>query len=193
MVEEGFVKPGGFCVASDSHSNTYGAVAALGTPVVRTDAAALWATGTVWWQVPRTVKVVLEGALRPGVTGKDVIITLCGLYNQGEVLNAVLEFTGPGRGLPLDGGAPDRGQHDHRVGRPGRLVPLRRDLPGLPGRSGSGLAGRARHDRAASPMPTWRPGAPTPPPATRTPSTPPRSCWTWAGSPPTSAAPTRCR
>ncbi len=96
MVEEGFVRPGGFCVASDSHSNTYGALAALGTPVVRTDAAALWATGTVWWQVPRTVQVVLEGALRPGVTGKDVIITLCGLYGQGEVLNAVIEFAGPG-------------------------------------------------------------------------------------------------
>ena len=96
MVEEGFVRPGGFCVASDSHSNTYGAVAALGTPVVRTDAAALWATGTVWWQVPRTVKVTFEGALQEGVTGKDVIITLCGLYNRGEVLNAVLEFAGPG-------------------------------------------------------------------------------------------------
>ena len=96
MVEEGFVKPGGFCVASDSHSNTYGALAALGTPVVRTDAAALWATGTVWWQVPRTIRVVFEGELRPGVTGKDVIITLCGMYNQGEVLNAVIEFAGPG-------------------------------------------------------------------------------------------------
>ncbi len=96
MVEEGYVKPGGFCVASDSHSNTYGALAALGTPVVRTDAAALWATGTVWWQVPRTIRVVLEGELRPGVTGKDLIITLCGMYNQGEVLNAVLEFSGPG-------------------------------------------------------------------------------------------------
>jgi len=96
MVEEGYVKPGGFCVASDSHSNTYGALAALGTPVVRTDAAALWATGTVWWQVPRTIRVVLEGELRPGVTGKDLIITLCGMYNQGEVLNAVLEFAGPG-------------------------------------------------------------------------------------------------
>jgi homoaconitate hydratase len=96
MVEEGYVKPGGFCVASDSHSNTYGALGALGTPVVRTDAAALWALGTVWWQVPRTVKVNLNGKLRPGVTGKDVIITLCGLYNQGEVLNAVIEFAGTG-------------------------------------------------------------------------------------------------
>jgi homoaconitate hydratase len=96
MIEEGYVKPGGFCVASDSHSNTYGGVGALGTPVVRTDAAALWAIGTVWWQIPRTIKVNFTGALRPGVTGKDVIITLCGLYNQGEVLNAVIEFGGPG-------------------------------------------------------------------------------------------------
>jgi len=96
MVEKGFVHPGALVVASDSHSNMYGALAAVGTPVVRTDAAALWAGGVTWWLVPRTVKVVLEGALRPGVTGKDVIITLCGLYNTGEVLNAAIEFHGPG-------------------------------------------------------------------------------------------------
>ena len=96
MVEKGFVHPGGLVVASDSHSNMYGALAAVGTPVVRTDAAALWAGGVTWWLVPRTVKVVLEGQLRPGVTGKDVIITLCGLYNTGEVLNAAIEFHGPG-------------------------------------------------------------------------------------------------
>jgi len=98
MIEEGYVQPGSFCVASDSHSNTYGALGALGTPVVRTDAAALWAIGTVWWQIPRTIKVNLNGQMGPGVTGKDVIITLCGLYNQGEVLNAVLEFGGSGVG-----------------------------------------------------------------------------------------------
>ena len=32
MIEEGYVKPGGFCVASDSHSNIYGGLGALGTP-----------------------------------------------------------------------------------------------------------------------------------------------------------------
>ncbi len=96
MIENGFVHPGALVVASDSHSNMYGAVGAVGTPVVRTDAAAIWATGVTWWQVPRTVKVVLEGKLRPGVTGKDVIITLCGLYTSGEVLNAAVEFHGPG-------------------------------------------------------------------------------------------------
>ena len=96
MVSQGYVVPGSLVVASDSHSNMYGALGALGTPVVRTDAAGIWATGEFWWQIPRTVEVVLEGKLLPGVTGKDVIITLCGLYNQGEVLNAAVEFSGPG-------------------------------------------------------------------------------------------------
>jgi len=103
MVEEGFVKPGGFVVASDSHSNMYGGLGAVGTPIVRTDAAAAWVTGTFWWQVPRMVRVTLEGRLRPGVTGKDVIVTLCGLYNREEVLNAAIEFAGPGvAGLSVD-------------------------------------------------------------------------------------------
>src|ERR1019366_868848 len=96
MVEKGYVLPGTFVVASDSHSNMYGALGAIGTPVVRTDAAAIWATGEFWWQIPRTVQVVLEGRLARGATGKDVIVTLCGLYNREEVLNAAVEFTGPG-------------------------------------------------------------------------------------------------
>src|SRR6266478_7349487 len=96
MVESGYVVPGSFVVASDSHSNMYGALGAIGTPIVRTDAAAVWATGEFWWQIPRSVQVVLEGKLPDGVTGKDVIITLCGLYNHDECLNAAVEFTGPG-------------------------------------------------------------------------------------------------
>src|SRR5438270_2320241 len=96
MVERGYVVPGSFVVASDSHSNMYGALGAVGTPIVRTDAAAAWATGEFWWQIPRSVQVVLEGKLPEGATGKDVIITLCGLYNHDEVLNAAVEFIGPG-------------------------------------------------------------------------------------------------
>jgi len=96
MVERGYVVPGSFVVASDSHSNLYGALGAVGTPIVRTDAAAVWATGEFWWQIPRTIKVVLEGQLPAGVSGKDVIIALCGLYAHDEVLNAALEFSGSG-------------------------------------------------------------------------------------------------
>ncbi len=96
MVEQGYVVPGALVVASDSHSNLYGAMAALGTPVVRTDAASIWATGVTWWQVPKVAKMVLKGNLSPGVTGKDVIIALCGLFNKDEVLNHAVEFMGDG-------------------------------------------------------------------------------------------------
>lgn len=103
MVEQGYVRPGAMVVGSDSHSNLYGALCCLGTPVVRTDAASLWATGVTWWQAPPVVRVVLTGALRPGVVGKDVIVALCGLFNHDEVLNHGVEFSGDGvAGLSVD-------------------------------------------------------------------------------------------
>jgi homoaconitate hydratase len=96
IVDRGYALPGSLVVAPDPHANTYGAVGALGTSVVRTDAAVIWATGELWWQIPPTVQVVLNGELRPGVSGKDLILTLCALYDRGEVLNAAVEFAGPG-------------------------------------------------------------------------------------------------
>lgn len=96
MVEEGYAWPGTMAVASDSHSNMYGGIGCLGTPVVRTDAAAIWATGRTWWQVPPVARVELTGKLKRGITGKDVIITLCGFFNKDEVLNHIVEFVGEG-------------------------------------------------------------------------------------------------
>ena len=105
MVEEGYAWPGTMAVASDSHSNMYGGVGCLGTPVVRTDAAAIWATGRTWWQIPPVAKVTFTGVLPEGVTGKDVIVALCGLFNNDEVLNHAIEFTGTAETmstLPVD-------------------------------------------------------------------------------------------
>jgi homoaconitate hydratase len=96
MLEEGYAFPGEMAVASDSHSNMYGGIGCLGTPVVRTDAAGIWATGRTWWQIPPIANIELIGELLPGVTGKDVIITLAGHFNQDEVLNHALEFSGDG-------------------------------------------------------------------------------------------------
>ncbi|KAI4230916.1 MAG: hypothetical protein L6R40_007900 [Gallowayella cf. fulva] len=94
MVEEGYAWPGTLAVASDSHSNMYGGVGCLGTPVVRTDAASIWATSKTWWQIPPICKVTFTGTLPHGVTGKDVIVALCGLFGNDEVLNHAIEFTG---------------------------------------------------------------------------------------------------
>ncbi|KAF5986274.1 homoaconitase, mitochondrial [Fusarium bulbicola] len=101
MIEEGYAWPQTVSVASDSHSNMYGGVGCLGTAVVRTDAAAVWATGQTWWQVPPVAKVTFTGILPPGVTGKDVIIALCGLFRDDQVLNHAIEFAG-GESLTID-------------------------------------------------------------------------------------------
>ncbi|KAI1117066.1 homoaconitase [Nemania sp. NC0429] len=102
MVEEGYAWPGTMVVASDSHSNHYGGVGCLGTPVVRTDAASILATSRTWWQIPPIARVNLLGALPAGVTGKDVIVSLCALFKD-DVLNHAVEFAGPGvASLPID-------------------------------------------------------------------------------------------
>lgn len=105
MVEEGYAWPATMTVASDSHSNMYGGVGCLGTAIVRTDAASIWATGRTWWQIPPVARVVFTGILPKGVTGKDIIIALCGLFNHDEVLNHAIEFTGSNstlQSIPID-------------------------------------------------------------------------------------------
>lgn len=49
-------------------------------------------------------KVTFTGILPPGVSGKDVIVALAGIFNQDEVLNHAIEFTGSEqtmRSLPI--------------------------------------------------------------------------------------------
>ncbi|KAI9767027.1 MAG: mitochondrial Homoaconitase [Geoglossum simile] len=112
MIEEGYAWPGTLAVASDSHSNMYGGISCLasisfpctdtiykinssqGTPVVRTDAAAIWSTTKTWWLIPPVANVHFQGRLQDGVQGKDIIVALCALFGNDEVLNHAIEFTG---------------------------------------------------------------------------------------------------
>jgi len=65
MCEQGYVVPGSFVVRLRLPFQYVRRARRGGHAVVRTDAAAIWATGTFWWSVPRTVQVVLEGASGP--------------------------------------------------------------------------------------------------------------------------------
>ncbi len=78
LVEEGIAKPGMLIVGSDSHSTTYGALAAFGTGMGATDIALAIATGKTWLKVPESVKVVMKGRPRPGVSAKDAALEMVG-------------------------------------------------------------------------------------------------------------------
>ena len=96
LPEKGLVAPGEAVIGADSHTCTYGALGAFSTGVGSTDMGAAMAVGYTWFKVPSAIKVNLTGALKPFVSGKDVILTLIGMIGVDGARYQSLEFAGPG-------------------------------------------------------------------------------------------------
>ncbi|OPY28374.1 MAG: Isopropylmalate/citramalate isomerase large subunit [Methanocella sp. PtaU1.Bin125] len=94
MAEYGFALPGKVVIGADSHSCTYGAFGAFATGVGATDMAEIYASGRLWFRVPETIKVTVDGELPPGVAPKDVILhVIRAIRTDGATYKAV-EFYG---------------------------------------------------------------------------------------------------
>lgn len=96
MVEEGRVGPGDLVVGTDSHTTTYGALGAAGCGIGSSEMAYALATGKLWFKVPETVLVVIEGRLRPMVSAKDLVLFLMREVGSGEAQYRSVEHGGPG-------------------------------------------------------------------------------------------------
>lgn len=96
MVEEGFAAPGRLIVGADSHTCTYGGINAFSTGVGSTEAAAVFATGRLWFKVPETIKVELSGELPEGTCGKDLMLKIIADIGVDGAAYRALEFCGPG-------------------------------------------------------------------------------------------------
>jgi homoaconitate hydratase family protein len=94
VVEKGHALPGRILVGSDSHTCSYGAVNAFSTGIDRTEAAALLLVGETWFRVPHTIKITLKGEFRPGVSAKDLILTIIGDISAGGATYQAVEFHG---------------------------------------------------------------------------------------------------
>lgn len=70
-LEKGLVGPGMFVFANDMHVTNFGAVGAVALRAGNEITTAI-ATGTLWTQVPSSIRVTLRGKLRPGVYGRDL-------------------------------------------------------------------------------------------------------------------------
>ncbi len=95
LPEKGVVVPGDLTIGADSHTCTYGALGAFSTGMGSTDVGVAFATGSAWFKVPESIKVVLEGEFVPGVSAKDLILHIIGQIGVDGALYQVLEFTGP--------------------------------------------------------------------------------------------------
>lgn len=104
LPEQGLVVPNDIIIGADSHTCTYGALAAFSTGVGSTDLASVMAIGKIWLRAPSAIKVILSGKMKPWVTGKDLILYLIGQIGVDGALYKSLEFFGPAiADLTMDG------------------------------------------------------------------------------------------
>ena len=96
LPEKGIVAAGEVIIGADSHTCTYGALGAFSTGVGSTDMAAGMASGLGWFRVPEAISIRLTGALKPWVSGKDVILHIIGMIGVDGALYQSMEFSGPG-------------------------------------------------------------------------------------------------
>lgn len=94
FVEEGFAMPGKLIVGSDSHTTTYGALGALSAGIGRSEVAAIWATGELWFTIPETTKIIVTGILPNHITPKDLALHIIGKIKSDGADYRAVEFTG---------------------------------------------------------------------------------------------------
>jgi 3-isopropylmalate/(R)-2-methylmalate dehydratase large subunit len=96
LPERGHVRPGMLIVGTDSHTTTYGALAAGGTGIGTSEMVYAMATGRLWFRVPETLRYEFDGTLQRGVSWKDVILHLAGRFGSDGAQYRSMEFGGAG-------------------------------------------------------------------------------------------------
>ncbi|MDV0447145.1 3-isopropylmalate dehydratase large subunit [Methanosarcinaceae archaeon Ag5] len=94
LPEKGFALPGKLIIGADSHSCTYGAFGAFGTGVGATDMAEIFASGKLWFRVPETIKMTVDGTLQKGVYAKDLTLYLIGKTGISGATYKAVEYYG---------------------------------------------------------------------------------------------------
>ena len=92
--EQGMIAPGELIAMGDSHSTSGGVFNACSTNA-GIDALYILAFGELWFRVPHTVQVRLNGTLPPWCVGKDVILHIAGTLGTEFGLYRSIEYVGP--------------------------------------------------------------------------------------------------
>ncbi len=95
ICENGLVSAGDIVVGSDRYAGTLGALNVFGLNVTDSDIAMALASGRLWFKVPETIAVVLEGETQKGVYAKDVAMHIaCDMALEEQKHDTVIEFSG---------------------------------------------------------------------------------------------------
>ncbi|MEZ5010265.1 MAG: aconitase/3-isopropylmalate dehydratase large subunit family protein [Bacteroidales bacterium] len=94
LIDRGHTYPGSTAVSTDSHANILGAVGAFGQGMGDMDIASAWNRGKVWFKVPESVKINLEGRIPAGVSAKDIVLNLLNIFGANSLLGYSIEMYG---------------------------------------------------------------------------------------------------
>ncbi len=94
MIEEGLVYPGATAISTDSHANILGAIGAFGQGMGDKDIAAAWSSGRIWFKVPESVKLTVNGKIPEKVSAKDIILYLLARFGANTFLGKSIELYG---------------------------------------------------------------------------------------------------
>ena len=169
LPDMGFVAPGDLVIGADSHTCTYGAVAAFSTGVGSTDFAAAMAWGRVWLRVPETIRFVYHGRQGRYVVGKDLMLHTIGLIGVDGALYKAMEFAGEAiESLSMEGRFTMCNMAIEAGGKSGIVGFDEKTTSYLQGRpEGSRARSAGRSSRATPTPPTPRSSRSTPPPCGR--------------------------
>jgi 3-isopropylmalate/(R)-2-methylmalate dehydratase large subunit len=92
--EQGFTLPGTTIVCGDSHTSTHGAFGALAHGIGTSEVEHVLATQTLIQSKAKNMRVVVDGALGPGVTAKDIILAIIGQIGTAGGTGHVVEYAG---------------------------------------------------------------------------------------------------
>jgi 3-isopropylmalate/(R)-2-methylmalate dehydratase large subunit len=102
--EQGLSQPGMIMVCGDSHTATHGALGALAFGVGASEVGHVLATQTLWQSKPKNMRIVVDGALGPGVHAKDVILAIIARIGSAGGVGHVIEYAGSTiRALGIEG------------------------------------------------------------------------------------------
>lgn len=95
-IESGLIRPGQMVTNTDSHTTTCGAVGAIGCGIGVAEMAYLWAFGSLWFRVPKSVRITLSGRLPDGSSAKDLVLEILRRISARGALYESIEYAGPG-------------------------------------------------------------------------------------------------
>ena len=94
LIAEGYSYPGSTSLTTDSHANILGAIGAFGQGMGDKDIAAAFHTGKVWFKVPKSAKINLNGKRPAGITAKDIVLNLLNRFGANSLLGYSVEIYG---------------------------------------------------------------------------------------------------